>query len=533
LALRIAAERLRERPHHRVAELVAELADEHARLDLLDSGDQQISVRAVFAASYRHLDPAAARLFRLFGIHPGHDVDASALAALVDEDLRTTRRLLEILLRANLVDETSGSRYVLHDLLWTYAAELAAATDSRTERQAAMTRLLDHYLKAASRAANLVFPHELADDDSMADPALPGYDAAIRWLDAERVNLLRTAEVAPEWDQPDYITHLSTVLPWYLDIGGYVDEARQLHTRALAVARERGDRLAEGSALRGLGVSDLRLQRLPEALEALEKARELHDAAGTPIFQALTRNCLGVLYGLVGRVEEAKDCLRRSVEQYREIGHRPLAVRALTSLGLLHRRHGEHEPALRCLHEAFAGAEARDHPVEQAHAAYGLAGLYRDKESYADALEYADQTIRLARRARFRFLEGLALHRLGTIHMRLDDPAAAQRHYREALAVATATGNTQLEAMTLNASAETHAATGDPAEAKRCYREALAAATASGADHEQARAHDGLGDNCAQSGNHDQAVEHWHQALTLYRDLHAPAAAKVEAKLSL
>src|SRR5207249_6959234 len=49
-------------------------ADLAGGLDGFDGGDQGTDLRAVFSWSYRSLGPAAARLFRLLGLHPGPDI---------------------------------------------------------------------------------------------------------------------------------------------------------------------------------------------------------------------------------------------------------------------------------------------------------------------------------------------------------------------------------------------------------------------------------------------------------------------------
>lgn len=151
LALRIAAERIRSHPQRRVSDLVAELTDEQHALDVLDiDGDPQASMRAIFFSSYRHLEPRAAQLFRLLGLHPGEDIDVYAAAALLGiDDLRATHGHLTGLVHAHLVEETADHRYHLHNLLRTYAAELTECIDNTTERTAALTRLLDYYLSAA------------------------------------------------------------------------------------------------------------------------------------------------------------------------------------------------------------------------------------------------------------------------------------------------------------------------------------------------------------------------------------------------
>jgi DNA-binding SARP family transcriptional activator/tetratricopeptide (TPR) repeat protein len=534
LALRIAAERLRSRPHYRVADLVAELSDEHARLDVLDSGEEYTSVRAVFAASYDNLPTAAARLFRLFGIHPGYDVDAIALAALADAEPRETRRLIDILVRAHLAEESAPGRYAMHDLLWSYATDLAVSTDPPEARRSAIARLLDHYLHTASRAAQVIFPDDVDDSLDAADaPGTPDYDAGIHWLDTERVNLLRGVEVARAANRPAYITDLSRVLSWYLDVSGRLDDAWRLHNTALTVATERQDRVAEATALRGLGLVHFRGHRYAESASVTEPALALYEASGAVVAAASTHNALGVLYAFMGRADDAVRSMRLSIDMYRTIDRDSLrACRPLIGLGQHQRRRGDIEAARQHLHEAYAIAETGGLLVSQAHASYGLTGVYRDIERFPEAFDFARRTVRLARRARFRFLEGLALQRLGTIHARLGEFDEAQRRHGEALDIGRTTGSTQLEAIALNGTAETAAAAGMPDLAADAFRAALAVAVDRGAEYEQARAHAGLGDAHESLGEHDEALQHWQRALDLYRTLHVPAAEALEAKLT-
>ncbi|HEU5108398.1 MAG TPA: BTAD domain-containing putative transcriptional regulator, partial [Micromonosporaceae bacterium] len=102
--------------------LAAELRPAGGRsLDALDGGDLATRVRAVFSWSYAALDAPAARLFRLLGGLVG----------------------------ASLLGEPVPGRFALHDLLRTYAAELATTVDSEAERHDALRRLLDHYTHTA------------------------------------------------------------------------------------------------------------------------------------------------------------------------------------------------------------------------------------------------------------------------------------------------------------------------------------------------------------------------------------------------
>jgi hypothetical protein len=85
--------------------LEAELRHSGKRLDVLAAGDTATALRAVLSWSYRHLDNASARMFRLLGLHPGPDVPAPAAASLAGMPPAETRRVLRQLTDAHLLTE--------------------------------------------------------------------------------------------------------------------------------------------------------------------------------------------------------------------------------------------------------------------------------------------------------------------------------------------------------------------------------------------------------------------------------------------
>ena len=146
LALRIAAANLSGRPRTTVAGYAAELAAGD-RLRALEAGeDADAAVRVAFDRSYAALPAAARRLFRLLGLVPGAGIGPRAAAALAGTDAAAAAVLLDRLASAHLAGEHAPNRYVLHDLLRRYAADRASAEDSQADREAALGRLLDHYL---------------------------------------------------------------------------------------------------------------------------------------------------------------------------------------------------------------------------------------------------------------------------------------------------------------------------------------------------------------------------------------------------
>jgi hypothetical protein len=126
LALAIVAARAVTRPDRSLADFVADLRDADSPLAPFEAGDPATDLRMVFAGSYRKLSVAAARLFRSLGLHPGPEVEPSALTGMTKQPRWRTRQVVDELVASNLVRERADGRLALSDLLRCYAAELAA-----------------------------------------------------------------------------------------------------------------------------------------------------------------------------------------------------------------------------------------------------------------------------------------------------------------------------------------------------------------------------------------------------------------------
>ena len=529
LALRITAELVRSRPGRTVGELAGELAQAQDALDLLDvEGDPHTAVRAVFSWSYRKLEPAVARTFRLLGLHPGHDTDAHAMAAMADVPLRATRQALGTLVRAHLVDETSAGRYRAHDLLRAYAAELAQAT----EQTGPVTRLRAYYLATASAAMDVLAPYEAerrpkVDRPACELPVFDTYEAAMDWLRGERDNLLTVAQHA----EPRYVVTMSDTVWRFITTGGYHDDGMRLYQHALEAARSLQDPAAEANAHRVIGSAKLSVGLVAQAADHLGQALAGYRRLGHRSFQAATLNNIGVTHWRLGDLSAAQDTFRQALAIYTELGNRRMRMAATSNLARLRNLLGHHDEAYALLEQALVIARENDNrPGESsvlagmAHARFGAGRLH-------EALDYAQRALAMARAAGHRSFEGTSLRCLGITHHGLGEHATALRHLDAALRTTTGLGEPEELMATLTALARVHASLRDQAEALRCYREALATENAREHPDEYAHALAGLGDTHATLGEHDQAREHWRQALVLYRDLGMPQAGELATRL--
>lgn len=523
LALRVAAEIVRSRPGRAIGELADELAGQQDTLDLLDvDGDPHTAVRAVFSWSYRQLDPAVARVFRLLGVHPGHDTDAYAVAALAEAGLRESRRALDVLVRAHLLDQTPGGRYQQHDLLRVYAAELAKTTD---DIATALTRLFDYYLVTASAAMDVIAPHETERRPKVAapeteTPAFDTYAAAFGWLEAERANLV----LAPQHSEPSQVVKLSDTVWRYLSTGGYHDDAIALHTRALHAAKAIGDVAAEANALRVLGAAALRVGFVAHAVDHLERALSRYRQIGDRSLQAATLNNLGVAKWRRGKLTGAADAFRQALDLYRELGDQRMRAPATNNLARILNMLGQHDEALELFEQALAVAHDNGNRTSEASALCGLAEVRVEHGRHQQAADHARRALTIALDTSHRTLEGAAMRVLGVAHRGLGEHELAMNELESALRIARVVGDSSELMASLNELAAAHASSGNPTEALQLYHEALTIEDEPSCLDKHAHALAGIGEVHIGLGELDQAREHWQRAVVIYRELGMPQA---------
>ena len=553
LALRLAAELALARPDVSLAELATELADERGRLDLLDGGgDPHTEVRAVFSWSYRHLPADAARMFRLWGLHPGRALTVDAAAALAGVDLAQARRLVGVLVRAHVAEELRPGRYQLHDLLRVYAAELAG------EDRAALTRLFDHYVAAAALAMDLHAPQEKHLRPAAPPPRFPDWRPANpqEWLEAERPTLLAVAAHATRNGWPEHVQLLSGILWKYLDLGGYHEDALMLHTHAsafadagdrtnpltliglgywrvgrsrealgyleeaLAGARESGNRNTESYVLNTLGLVCRALGRFTDALAYLEQALALARETGDRNSESLVLVVLGTACRGMGRYTEAARYLELALVPARETGDRVSEGYVRVNLGDVLSAQGNHEAAVSSLVEGLALFAETGTRVSEGYALGILGGALRSLGRYDEALTRLDEALTVSRETGGRTNEAVALKHLGDVHRDLGRHAEAARELAEALAIARECADRGVESRVLTSLGWLSHARGEPDEAAGFFRTALEIALDTGCIGDQAYAHHGLAEA---TGERD----HWQRALALYTEMGVPEAQEV------
>jgi tetratricopeptide (TPR) repeat protein/transcriptional regulator with XRE-family HTH domain len=439
LALAVAAARAAALPRFPLAALAAKLADSADRLDALDVGDPSASVRAVFSWSYRQLGDEAARMFRLLGLHPGPDISVPAAASLAARAAPNARRLLGELARAHLVAEHVPGRYGMHDLLRAYAADQSHAHHDQDERDAAVGRMLDHYLHTASGAALLLMPSKEPVDLVQPRPGaatvrLADYPQALDWFEADHQVLLAAVSLAAVSGFNSHAWQLPWAMASFLQIRGRWQDWAAVQRTALAAATRQGDNVG----------------------------------------QALSGRLLAAACTYLGDHDEARSHYANSLTLYQRLGDRLGEARVHQNLVVLADRRGHYTDALGHAEQALHLFRAVGDKTGEAETLSNIGWCYALLGDYQQTRAFCRQALTLCAETGDRRTEGHVWDSLGYGEHRLGNFAEAAACYQRALSIFRESGERYYEAESLTHLGDTRQAAGEPVQARQTWQQALA-----------------------------------------------------------
>ncbi|SDS79999.1 ATP-binding protein [Actinoplanes derwentensis] len=433
LALALVAARATIHPTFELAEIAARLDQAAGGLSALRSDDVNTDVRAAFSCSYRLLADAGQRMFRLLGLHPGPDVSDRAAAALAGTTPGEARAVLDDLARAQLLTEHRPGRYVSHDLLRAYAAELTAEADPPAERRAAQLRLMNYMVSAACEAAITINP--------LRKPLTPGagepYDSeahAMAWFRDEHQVLLAVFRLAASLGADRLTWRLAWGIGEFLDRNGSLQDWTAVQSTALAAAERLDDPAAQAFSHRVLANGCIRLDRPHDALSHLARALDLYLSLDDLADAATTLYLTAWAHSLRGDWPQAID-------------------------------HGE---------RAIALARRADDPVVLGLALNMAGHLHAEQGRYDVTLDRCGEAARLQRAIGHRVGLSATLDTLGVAHQALGRPELAVEHYREGMRLHAELGDRYNEADMAVRLGDAYAAVADHTAAAGTWQRGLA-----------------------------------------------------------
>jgi CHAT domain-containing protein/Tfp pilus assembly protein PilF len=287
----------------------------------------------------------------------------------------------------------------------------------------------------------------------------------------------------------------------------------------LAAARDAGDRLTEGAALRALGGAYRALDRIADARSALERALEVTAQSGDALENGKTRNSLGLLEWQLGRYPQATSQLERAATRGGELGEAELEGAALNNLGLVRDELGEYARSRDLYRRALALYERVGFERGASDALGNLGGVDLLLGRYADALEWYRRALEIGERLGLGPSMSVDLLNIGFCHHGLGEYERAIEAFDRSLELARAGDLAWEEADALRGKATALAALGRLEEALALHRDALAAYQRGGLRQPQVEALAELGALHLRLGDVAAAEESFQRGAALAREI--------------
>ncbi|MFF3911480.1 BTAD domain-containing putative transcriptional regulator [Streptomyces sp. NPDC001848] len=495
LAIRIAASRLAARRTWTVSVLAAKLADERRRLDELQAGD--LAVKATFELGYGQLEPAQARAFRLLGLADGPDISLAAAAAVLDLPLEETEDLLESLVDTSLLESAAPGRYRYHDLVRLYARACAERDEHPpSERDAAMSRLLDFYLATAAGVYAIERPGDRLVDHLEATQ-YPGLTFADRheaqdWLYSEANCLLACAGQSVRKGDLRRAVDLLWAAKDLAESGANARDYEAAATAARDAAQAAGDVQAEGRARTTLTDAHLAAGRFAQADEEVSQAAALARTISDPALSSWVPNHRGVIAVYRSRHAEGAAYLQEAISNFRSDGNLAGEASALCNLSRSHLAMGYTKSAIELARQGVSIYDRLGHTLRGANGRYALGLALAQAEELTNAVEQLNEALEVFRDSRQRLWEGMTIFRIAEIRL-------SERKSAQAAALA---------------------------------EQSLAVLRGIGGDWRRGNVLTILGRALHNIGQLDRAQACWREALSIYEDLDSPEAAQVRSLLT-
>jgi tetratricopeptide (TPR) repeat protein len=530
LAIQLLAGRLRSHPVWNVRDLTSALMEAQDQLSHIRA--ENLAVRGAFELSYRNLSTDQQRLFRRLGLHPGRDFDTYAAAALDCADLHRMDRDLEALYADHLIEELHPGRYRLHDLIRTYARTLAREEEEVEEVEeedvasghAALGRLLEYYTNATAIATRHIRRYSGLDPSPTNKAVLHFPDLstrlrALRWLNAERANLVACLDHAAMRASYAYVTVLAHRMHSFLRLAGHWDQARVVAEVACTTARMADDPRGQAFALTDLADVQRLSGRYAEAAGFLVEALSIHGELGDHLGRANALTDLGAVRYSTGDYKAAAESLQEALALYHDLGDRLGQANALSSLGVVRYLTCDYRAATESLIDALAIYRELGDQLGQANALNYLTAVQRVTGTAPTAEEALAEALALYRDLDDRLGEANALGNLAIAQYSTGKHSQAIASLSEAVSIFEDLGSPGGLANALNELGTVQCRTGEYDAARASLTTAVSLYRKLDVKIGEADALGNLGDLLRLTGDHAAAAVSLSEALTLFRGL--------------
>ncbi len=233
-------------------------------------------------------------------------------------------------------------------------------------------------------------------------------DVLLVWAEGDNIQL-NEASLRTHWPQASRIEEIDKNL--FLVVGVEPDDDRVAELagtegcphrqaeKALAAARQQGDRRAEAAALTDLALIEVNQKHHSRAVQLFEEALGIARLLNDRALEGDILAGLGKAVLLTKHAREALIHLQSALATARELGDRFLEKLALEHLGHAHRALGVRERCLGAYHEALSIARDVGHRLHEAAILWLLAITHAELGERDDAIGNAQAAVEVLQRA--------------------------------------------------------------------------------------------------------------------------------------
>lgn len=303
---------------------------------------------------------------------------------------------------------------------------------------------------------------------------------------------------------------------------GDTRQALAVGERVLPLWQALGDRLWEAATRNEIGLDLWLLGRAEEARASFEAARTIQREIGDRYGEGASLSNLCLMDLSAGKLRAGLACYEGALPLLREVQAGSLEGAALTNVGRVHDVLGEPDEALARYQEALARLRSLGDRNGVARTLSQMAVLHREAGDFQQALVCYGEALEVFRELGDRRWQSHALHNLGTVYHALGEPRQALASYEPALRLRRETGDREGEATTLANLGLVQRRLGDPRAALALHRQALELYRALGDRRgegnsllDAGRAYGALGDAASEMAALEQAVALLHEVGSL------------------
>ncbi|MFJ6524004.1 ATP-binding protein [Streptomyces longwoodensis] len=422
LALRISANKLRDRATWPLAFYASRLQDERRKLQLLQAGD--LTVRASFSLSYESLPPTLKHVFKTLGVVPTSGFSSELVANLTELGEVESEEILENLLDANLVQLSPlPGRYRMHDLIRAFARECLESEEGVDHARFLIMGMTKWYAGMVDEASDAIFGSGTAGKNFQASSQV-----ATDWLESEVAAIAEVVDAAYKNDFDDLLLSISSNLTTFFQRRFHPHVWRTVTSRAVQSARRLGCKRCTINALIERIKAGERTHNHEDSVGMLDEARQLSKELGSPRTESRVLTQLAKVASDRGKHVEAEKLLQRSLQLLKASNDSHQLGHCYLELGEVHLRLKDADEAKRYYEMARLRFLAANDRHCQGTALRRIARIYLKRGEFGEAASSASKAIQ-------QFQAVHDLHCLGMAYTDLADVYIAQNETDRARAM--------------------------------------------------------------------------------------------------